>query len=37
MMTRVRIPDFCIVGAPKSGANALYTYLGEHRGSSCPD
>lgn len=26
----MRIPDFFIIGAPKCGTNALYTYLGEH-------
>jgi hypothetical protein len=26
----VRLPDFFIIGAPKCGTNALYTYLGEH-------
>ncbi len=28
----MRIPNFFIVGAPKSGTTALSTYLGDHRG-----
>lgn len=29
-MKKIRIPDFFIIGAPKTGTTALYTYLSEH-------
>jgi Sulfotransferase domain len=33
---RARVPDFFIVGAPKCGTNALYTYLNGHPGIYMP-
>jgi Sulfotransferase domain len=33
----VRFPDFFIVGAPKCGTTALYTYLREHPGVFMPE
>jgi hypothetical protein len=36
-MNAARRPDFFIVGAPKCGTTALYTYLGRHPGVFVPD
>jgi len=33
----VRVPDFFIIGAPKCGTNALYSYLKEHPQVYMPD
>jgi Sulfotransferase family len=36
-MNAARRPDFFIVGAPKCGTTALYTYLGRHPEVYVPD
>ena len=33
----MRLPDFYIIGAPKCGTNALYSYLRDHPGVYMPD
>lgn len=36
-MKNRRVPDFFLVGAPKSGTTAMYTYLGQHPDVYVPD
>ena len=36
-MTQDRRPDFYIVGAPKSGTTAMYSYLGQHPAVFLPE